>query len=106
MEHMIEWSLSINGTDSRERNKSYFAFCKVMEFGRPCNSATCVVNIVVAKMYKILYALVIKIREAGFNIYVSDLVPEYNVDHFVEHFLAPVGWQRGLVMDFRYPSSE
>ena len=106
MEHMIEWSLSVNGTDSRERNKSCFHFCKVMEFGRPCNSATCVVNIVVAKLYKILYAMILRIREAGLKIYMSDLVPEYNVVHFHDHFLAPVGWQRGLVMDFRFSSSK
>ena len=103
---MNVWSLSVNGTDSRERNKSCFAFCKEMEFGRPCTSTSCVVNIVVAKLFKLLYAMVVKIRAAGLKIYVSDLIPEYDVEHFHDNFLAPVGWQRGLVLDFRFPSSK
>ena len=74
-----------------------------MEFGTSCNRTYCIVNIIAVKIFKVIYALVVKLRAAGLDAYVSDIIPGHELDKITSNFLRPNGFNRAMVFDYRYP---
>ena len=97
--------MGLKGTDAHAK-KRFFGFCKTIHFGRRCDSINCINNIIASKIFKILYAFIVRSRSDGLDIYLDDIVPIQEVDTLVESHLQPVGFEGGLVLDARYPTSE
>ena len=104
-EHYIEWAMALKGTDGAER-KTFFGFCKASDFGRNCGKITCINNIIASKVFKILYAFVMRARSENLDIYLEDIVPTQEIELFVETHLTRSGFDGALILDSRYPDGK
>ena len=105
MEHFGDWAKRLNTTEARGHT-IFPGFCRKreFEFGN-CTDFNCAANVVGTKVFRILYAMTVKLRNLGLESFLNDIIPTQEVELFHHTFLRRRGWGSKLTLDPRLPTS-